>query len=311
VLGLDALQSREFTAGLWAGLVALGFGVAGGVAWQLVRRRPLPSAGLLLVAAATWGLREAVTLPTGLVQGLILLAGAGLVAGFVPAPRLVGAVLALPGAWVLATQAGLVETQWIRVLVIVTATLGGALVADFDGRFRDAGFAPVLVAVSVVGVYFSVPDTEQASVLLGAALPLIALGWPRALAGLGSVGAYATTGLLAWTTAAGGYGRPSSIVGGVACLGLLAVEPLARAVRPAASSVLDAVAQRWWGAVPVGAAHLGLVFVASRWAGLQPTVDGAALIVTLELCVAIVVTIALTALVARSHPALVGDGGRW
>jgi hypothetical protein len=310
-LGLDALQSREFTAGLRAGLLALGLGVAGGVIWQLVRRRPLPAAGLLLVGATAWGLREAVTLPTGLVQGLVLLAGAGFVAELVPAPRLAGAVLAIPGAWLISSRGDLVDTEWIRALVMAFTVIGGTLAADFDNRFRNAGFPPVLVAVSVVGVYFSVPDTEQASVLVGAALPLMALGWPRALAGLGSAGAYAVIGLLAWTTAAGGYGRPSSIVGGIACLGLLAVEPLARAVRPAASSVLDAVAQRWWGAVPVGASHLVLVFVASRWAGLQPTVDGAALIVALELCVAIVVTMTLTALVARARPALVSHGGSW
>jgi hypothetical protein len=311
LLGLDALQSREFTVGLRAGLLALALGAAAGVVWHLVRRRSFPGAGLLLVAATAWGLHEAVTLPMGLVQGLAALAGAGLIAAFVPAPRIVGPMLAIPGAWILASRGDLVEAEWIRILVIVATVVGGTLAADFDRRFGPAGFPPVLFAVSVVGVYFSVPDTEQASVLLGAGLPMVLLGWPRALAGLGSAGAYAATGLLAWTTVAGGWARPSSIVGGIACLGLLVVEPLARAVRPSVSSVLDTAARRWWGMVPVAAAHLLLVFVASRWAGLQPTVDRAAVIVTVELGLAIAAASALSALLGRAGPALASRGGGW
>jgi hypothetical protein len=57
-LGVDALQGREFGAGLRAGLLALGVGAAAGVVWHLVRRAPLPAAGLLLVVAAGWGLGE-------------------------------------------------------------------------------------------------------------------------------------------------------------------------------------------------------------------------------------------------------------
>jgi hypothetical protein len=310
-LGLDVLHNRELAVGLRAGVVALGFGAVAGVAWHLVRRKPFPGAGLLLVAGAAWGLREAVTLPTGLVQGLAALAGAGLVAGMVPVPRIAGTLLAIPGAWLLTSRGDLVEAEWIRILVLAATVVGGTLVADFDRRWRHAGFPPVLLAVSVVGVYFSVPETSHASVLLGATLPLMLLGWPRALAGLGSAGAYAATGLLAWTAAAGGWTRPSSIVGGVACLGLLLVEPLSRAVRPAVSSLLDAVARRWWGAVPVAASHLLLVYVASRWAGLQQSVDSAALIVTLELCLAVAATMALGALWGRARPTLAGHGGRW
>ncbi|MGH2817499.1 MAG: hypothetical protein ACRDJS_03435 [Actinomycetota bacterium] len=305
-LGLNTIQNREFIVGLQAGLLALGFGAVAGVAWLLVRHRHFPGAGLLLVAGTAWGLREAVTLPSGLAQGLAALAGAGLIAGFVPMPRIAGSVLAIPGAWLVASQGDLVETEWIRILVMAATVVGGTLVADFDRRWGHAGFPPVLLAVSVVGVYFTLPDTEQASVLLGATLPLMLLGWPRALAGLGSAGAYAATGLLAWTSAAGGFGRPSSIVGGIACLGLMVVEPLARAGWPAVSSVLHAAARRWWGAVPVGVSHLLLVYVASRWAGLQPTVDGAALIVSIELCLAVTATVALGALSGRA--ALAGQG---
>src|SRR5690606_32918712 len=84
------------------------------------------------------------------------------------------------------------------------------------------GVGPVLVAVTVAGVYLTVPDTEMATVLLGAALPAAALGWPFAWGRLGGGGALATVAVVAWTVALDGRGRLGSVVGGVACLGLLA-----------------------------------------------------------------------------------------
>ena len=308
---LDALATIEFGAGLQAGLLTLVVGVVAGVVWRLVRGTPLPAAGLLLAGGAVWGLNEAVSLPPGLFQGLVALAGAGLVAGTLPKSRTAGLLLAIPGAWALTSQGDLFEAEWIRWLVIAGTVVGGTLVADFDRRWRDAGFSPVLIAVSVVGVYVTVPDTEQALVLLGVSLPLMLLGWPSALAGLGSAGSYAAVGLLAWTAAAGGSARPSSIVGGVACLGLLAVEPLARAATPAASRVLDAAAGQWWGAVVVGVSHLVLVFVASRVAGLQPGAGEAAVIVSVELCLAVAATMTLGRLWDRADPSLAGHGGGW
>jgi hypothetical protein len=309
---LDAFASIEFGAGLQAGLLTLVVGAVAGLGWRLVRGVPLPAVGLLLAVGTAWGLREAVALPPGLVEGLTALAGAGLVAAILPRPEIAGAILAFPGAWILAYRADVVDVDWIRALVLTSVVIGGSLVADFDRRWRHAGFPPVLIAVSVVGVYVTVPDTEQALVLLGVTLPLMLLGWPSALAGLGSAGSYAAVGVLAWTAAAGGLARPSSIVGGIACLGLMAVEPLARAARPSASRVLDAAARQWWGAVAVGASHLVLVYVASRVAGLQSGTGAATLIVSVELCLAVAATIALGTLWDRGeNPSLAGHGVGW
>jgi hypothetical protein len=307
---LDPIQVREFTAGLLPGLLALAFGGTAGVAWRLMRGTPLPAAGLLLAAGAMWGLWEAVTLPPGLVEGVVALAGAGLAAGTLPMPQITGTILAIPGAWMLAYRGDLVEVDWIRILVAAAIVVGAPLVADFDRRWRRAGFPPVLFAVGVVGVYFAVPDTEQAAVLLGAALPLALLGWPRALAGLGSAGAYAATGLVVWTAAAGGTGRPSSIVGGIACLGLLTIEPVARAIAPRGSSLLDVVEGRRWAVVPVAAGQLALVYVASRWAGLRPTVSEAVVIVVVELMLVLVAVAGLGGrLKARPRAAPLQQGG--
>jgi hypothetical protein len=311
LIALDALPAKEFGAGLQAGLLALVIGAVAGVGWRVLRGTPIPAAGLLLAGGVAWGLREAVAVPPGLVEGLAALAGAGIVAGILPKSEIAGALLAIPGAWILAYRTDLVDVEWIRLLVAAGAVIGGMLVADFDRRWRETGFSPVLVAVAAAGVYYSVPDTEQAAVLLGAALPLALLGGPLVLARLGSAGAYAATGLVAWTAAAGGLGRPTSIVGGIACLGLLIVEPLARALAPTSSSLLGAVERRWWGVVPVAAGQLTLVFVASRWAGLQPAMGEAVLIVTIELAVAVAVIAGYGGVLAsQSRAARLSQGGR-
>jgi hypothetical protein len=295
-IAIDALPAEEFGVGLQAGLLALVVGAVAGLGWRLFRGTPLPAAGLLLAGGAAWGLREAVVLPPGLVEGLTALAGAGLVASILPRPEVVGPILAVPGAWILAFRADVVEVDWIRALVAAAAVVGGMLVADFDRRWRTTGFSPVLMCVAAVGLYFTVPDTEQATVLLAVALPLSLLGGPPALARLGSAGSYAAAGLVAWTAAAGGVGRPSSIVGGVACLGLLIIEPLARALSPAGGSLLGAVERRWWGVVPVATGQLLLVFIASRWAGLQPATGEAVLIIVIELAVAMAIIVGYTRL---------------
>jgi hypothetical protein len=138
-----------------------------------------------------------------------------------------------------------------------------------------------------------VPDTEQALVALGAALPVALVGWPWPLASLGRAGAYAAAGALLWVVAAGGGGRGSAVVGGVACLGLLAVEPLARLLDAGHESVLEwrSAGRRSAAAVLI---HVGLVLVAARVAGLRSTVASAVTIALAELCAAILLAVAAT-----------------
>jgi hypothetical protein len=309
-VAIDSLPAEEFGAGLQAGLLALVLGAVAGVGWRLVLRAPLPAAGLLLAGGAAWGLREAVALPPGLVEALTALAGAGLVASILPKPQIAGPILAVPGAWILAYRADVVDVDWIRALVAAAAVVGGMLVADFDRRWRATGFSPVLIGVAAVGVYFTVPDTEQATVLLGVALPLALLGGPPALARLGSAGSYAAVGLVAWTVAAGGVARPSSIIGGVACLGLLIIEPLARSLAPPRALVLGALERRWWGVVPVATGQLLLVFIASRGAGLRPAMGEAVVVVMIELAVAAAIIVGYASVPStRSGAARLPEGG--
>jgi hypothetical protein len=258
---VDALiTSRELAVGWWLGLAALAAGL--GMAFVRRARRvegPAPVAGLLLAAAFLAALAALGALPMPL------------------APDLLGAGL--------------------RLLVALVMVVGGWLLADFDRRWRGDGLGPVLVAVSAAGIYATVPDTEQALVALGVAVPLAALGWPLPLAALGRAGAFAATGVLLWVTATGGAGRASSVVGGVACLGLLAVEPLARRLQPGHRSVLEALPGGRWRVPAATAVHLGLVYLASRVAGLRPTVTQAAL-----LAAAVLIGATLLALLAATRP---------
>jgi hypothetical protein len=265
------------------------------------------AAGLLLGLAATvlclaawaWGRRHRPGSAVPVVGLALTAAGAAAVAatGGPPAPP------ALP---------------WPAMAV--AAALAGALLADFDRRWP--GLAPPLLAVSAAGVYACVPDVEAALVVLGVALPMTLLGWPwppgrpRRPGGAGDAGsataarppslslpgALAVAGLLVWTVATGGAGRPGSVVGGLACLGLPAVEPLARLLGPGRRGPLDRLDGRWrpWSAL---AAHLLLVAVASRVVGRAETVAQALPLALLELAVALAAAVALARRSLQRTPA--------
>jgi hypothetical protein len=238
--------------GLTLGLLAAAVCLAGWAWWR--RRRPgtpAPVAGLALAAAGAVGIaRTATTRPAGtLLPGLLVLAVAGAVlrrggrarGGARPAALAAGGALWLGGGaltgWSLAAEEGAMAA----VLVALATCAAGALLDDFDRRRRAQGLAPLLLAVTAGGIYATVPDVEAAVVVVGAAMPMALLGWPFPLAwarparpppSLGTPGALATAGLLVWTVAAGSSGRAGPVAGGLACLGLLVAEPLARRLDP-------------------------------------------------------------------------------
>jgi hypothetical protein len=251
------------------------------------------AATLACLAAWAWRRRHRPGAPTPVVGVALAVAGtAGIVAATDPP-----ATLALPLPW-----------------IAVASGVGGALLAGFDRRWRRHGLATPLLAVSAVGVYATVPDVEAALVLVGAALPLTLLGWPGPLApggvggprrrdgpaqpppSLGVAGSLATAALLAWTVAAGGAGRPGSAVGGLACLGVLAVEPLARLLDPRHRSALARPRVAWTAL----AAHLVLVAVAARVVGRTETVAAALPLAGLALAAALGVALAAAASVERT-----------
>lgn len=81
------------------------------------------------------------------------------------------------------------------------------------------------------GIWLTVPDTNEARVLLGASIPL-ALATLSGMEGrLTWAGSFALSGLVSWVAATGGEGRHASIVGAWACLGILLVLPIAMRLR--------------------------------------------------------------------------------
>jgi hypothetical protein len=130
------------------------------------------------------------------------------------------------------------------------------------------GLTPALYAVSAAGVFAAVPNTEEAAALLGASVPASLAGWPLGRARLGRLGAAGAAALLMWVTADGSLGREPAVVGGVACLGLLATLPagrwLATYLQFPRWAPLDVTVGR---PLPTLVVHAVVVGVASRVAG--------------------------------------------
>ena len=283
---VSALRDPGFTAGVVFGLLAFAVVAAVTIAMPRGGRDVLvPLGGVCFVAASFLALLRTERVSGTLVWGIAALVGAGAVSSLIRGrlaggALLLGAVLAIPGAWLVVHAEPIPAIGWIRVLLGVGIVVGGALATDFDLRWRRVGAAPVLLAISLFGVYATVPDTEQALVVLGVSLPLAlpgVIGWPRPLNVLGSAGVFGAVGLLAWTVGAGGAARHSAIVGGLACLGLFVVEPVGRALARGRSRILGALPDgRLWSLTAVAAAHLALVYVCARVAGLRDSVAAAA-----------------------------------
>jgi hypothetical protein len=201
-------------AAFWVALV-LG-GTATAIVWFRVRRgREEPGIMVVLTAASVIGLQVNFDLPAALVVGLALLfVGEWLTRD---EPRIARAIATSPGALVLGAALPDGWPFWIRTVVSVSAVVGGLLVQDADRALPRP--TPLLLAIGALGVYLCVPDTEAPKALLGALLAGAVIGLvPRLRA---TLGAPMVTGLFVWVVGVGGLGRPGSVVGGIACLGVL------------------------------------------------------------------------------------------
>jgi hypothetical protein len=286
----DLLNDDGFRTGLVLGLVAAAaVGVAAAIA-RPVRPWAGLAFGVATVVAMADRFSDADRFPvTGdLVVGLVVLAAGGLLsARWHPGVRMAAA---LPGALLVArsTEVGdVTEPRWAVPAIVVATVVGGALAGECDRTLGRHGLTPVMLAATVLGMYATTPDTEHARVLAGAALAIALLGWPRPLASLGVAGSFVAAALVSWTAVVDGLGRPGAIVGGVACLGLLVVEPLVRRAldtrRPL--PLRDAVA--------VGALHLALVAACSRVAGLRTSAAAALAIAAVAYALAAAALVAL------------------
>ena len=283
------------------------FGVTAGVVVAIaatVGRRILPWAGLAFGVAAVLAVDRRFTVEPGFAAGLGLLAVGGWAVG--RGGALVRAAAAVPGAAVFALATDLDEPSWAVPTIVAVSVLGGASTAAFDDRFGRRGLPPWLLAVTALGAYLTTPDTEHTAILLGAALPVALLGWPRVMARLGVGGSFLATAMLAWGVVLDGRGRDGAVVGGLACLGVFVVEPVVRAVRGPVGGAGAGVEPHPGGGtdtgtgpdtaagvdVPVrhtlvvGGVHVVVVALCSRVAGLRTSLTGAVVISAVVLAAA-------------------------
>ena len=256
-------QTTYFTTGLRLGIVALALGWA--IRFITGRYRPpLPIGGLLFAAATLGGLYwTAEPLGTAWLAFGAIVVGALLVRVF-KAPAWAQLLAVAPGAVWLAFATPATELLWVRVLMAVLIPVAGFLINDFETRHDRLGLGLIFFTLAVLGSFAAVPDTEQVLVLTAASLAITLLAWPKVAVSLGMEGSYVAVAALLWVTAAGGGGRPPSIAGASACLGLLLLEPIIVLVRPAAAQLADRVRRNWLGAVLASIPQFILVIISSR-----------------------------------------------
>ncbi len=230
------LHAHSFAVGLAFGGVA--FFVSALVA-AVSRRRIPDTAGIVFVAAAWLAIRGSwgVALARGsAATALALLACGGALAAVIASRNHIShgqglaitALALMPGAIMLAVVTPLAGSTTSRVVLAIAAAAIGVGLRDFDATNGARGAPWLLFAISAAGVYLAVPDTELARVLLGVSLPFILLSIPKPICALGPAGSAAMGGLFVWVIVVGGRGRPGSVVGGLATIGLLAAEPIGR-----------------------------------------------------------------------------------
>lgn len=278
---LDALTSDEFLMGLVFGLIALTLGVLVVYVWRRWSDTPAPVVAVLLTGAATAAMQTTRELPSDLWVGVLLLALGGALYPWARSLPMLPAVVAIPGAWWVTRVVDLPGAVWVPWLLFAWIVVGAPLVTSFDRHFADRGYGPVLLVIGIAGMFATLPDTEEILVLFGAAVPLAILAWPKVVASLGAVGVYPLLGVFAWVIAFGGRGRESAVIGAVACLGLLAVEPLVRWLRN--QTLLDRFPTKWSWVPVVAGMQLVIVLLAARVAGLSRTPQRAGLIAGLVL----------------------------
>jgi hypothetical protein len=244
------------------------------IAWWGATRRPPPVFGLVLGASFAFAIGYTIDrtgpftsgptrTPPGLVLGLALLGVVELVPYFRRRPS-AAVALSIPAAIAIAAHGELAGPSWLRWVVGTTIVVGGWLAQETDRRSRVDGLLPVLFAITAVGMYYTLPDTEESLVLMGVLLPMAATAWLLRVRSLGAGGVRIAVAICAWTVAAGGVWRDTAIIGGIGSLGVIAGAPVAPylnlRVRPIAMPST-------WRLPAVSAIHLAAVYVASRVAG--------------------------------------------
>lgn len=259
---IELFETSFFQVGLRFGLLALGVG------WLIValarRRGVLPIVGVLvagvtLIALAILG-EPIVVEALGI---LVVVVGVSLARVF-GAPDPLVPLAALPGSIWLALGTDVTDLIWVRVALALLIPIGGYLTSDFEKRHSGMGLGVIFFVLAVLGVFVAVPDTEWSRTLVAVAVPATFLAWPKSVAMLGVEGSYAAVGMFAVVAAQGGGARPASIVGSLACLGLLVIEPVTIKLKPRVVRLIGRIKRNWAGAVLASLPQFVVVALCSR-----------------------------------------------
>jgi hypothetical protein len=190
-------------------------------------------------------------------------------------------LLVLPGAIWLAQVTTVTGLTWVRVVIAVLVPLVGFSITSFEKRHSGLGLGVVFFTIAVFGMFAAVPDTEWAVALLALSVPITFLAWPSVAASMGREGAYLAVSLFLLVAANGGAERPPSIVGSLACFGLLVLEPLIIALRPSAVRLTTWFNHNAAGAVIASLPQFAVMLACSRVAARFDTYQPAIIVVAL------------------------------
>lgn len=302
---LTRLVGTYLVTGLVAGSVALLIALGSSLLWRRRLPQGVPGGGVLFALAGLVAISMTRIVPVGVWWGVGILAVGGAATRFIR-PRWTAILLAAPGALLISAESVVAGAEWVRWFTLGVVLAGSTLASRFVTRAVAAQRAPVLFALFTVGVFLAVPDTEEALIVLGVAAPLALLSLPFNRVVFGAAGVYATVGLASWVIGQGGIGRPASIIGASACLGLLVVDPVARWLRADRSTNLDQMPDNWAGFLIVSVIQLLVVLAVSRTAGL---VHSAALAAVMAAGLLMAVLAGLTVPTASTLRPTRGPGG--
>ncbi|HEX5095914.1 MAG TPA: hypothetical protein VFX21_07875 [Acidimicrobiia bacterium] len=291
---MDIFGTADFRAGLAAGAVGA---VCVLVAAAVVRRwrpraLPIAGAGVAFTGASfvAVALRHDVPAPVP-----VAVAGVGSAVWLLArrhAPPWLGVFAAVPFAALLAFACDLATPAWFRLVVFGTVCLGVPLIASFEATWGTGAPVGGLLALSVLGIAFAVPDTEEIASLAGTAIVIAVAAWPFVPVRIGAGGAAAALAWTTWVAAFDARGRPAALLGAVGCFGLLVGLAL---VDPIARRVLRAHPWSVWTAIVLTAVHAVVVALMSRVAGTEASVGRAAMVVLVVAVPALVVGLPLAA----------------
>ncbi|REK21483.1 MAG: hypothetical protein DWQ40_03975 [Actinobacteria bacterium] len=169
----------------------------------------------------------------------------------------------------------------VSFLAVTAAALIAAVTAYGIWRSRDIETAGPAVAISIAGIWATVPDTERAAVLMGVSAVLVLAWWPLRWSKPASLGATGLALLLAWVALTDGAARDTGLIGALGSMAAITSSAtLVPARRPWIWLLGHLVVVVTWSRVaglmasPVAAIATGSIVTAAVVAALRYWVDG-------------------------------------